>query len=118
MSISTPYTGNEHSANTPYTGADFSLPSQESPNGRILSSGQDVDGEDNTKRAAASAKDVEELDDEGWRFASQDRRIEELGSLGEGAGGAVTKCKLKNGQTLFALKVILIVIQSISSCVY
>ena len=49
--------------------------------------------------------DVEELDDEGWRVASLEKRIEELGSLGEGAGGAVTRCKLKGGKTVFALKV-------------
>ena len=48
---------------------------------------------------------VEELDDEGWRIASMEKRIEELGSLGEGAGGAVTRCMLKDGKTVFALKV-------------
>ena len=51
--------------------------------------------------------DVEDLDDEGWMAASKGGRIEELGTLGEGAGGAVTKCKLKGGKTVFALKVIL-----------
>ncbi|KAL2261909.1 hypothetical protein VTK26DRAFT_3033 [Humicola hyalothermophila] len=50
--------------------------------------------------------DVEDLDDEGWRIVSMEKRIIELGSLGEGAGGAVTKCKLKGGETVFALKVI------------
>lgn len=49
--------------------------------------------------------DVEELDDEGWRIASLEGRIEELGSLGEGAGGAVTRARLKGGKTIFALKV-------------
>lgn len=49
--------------------------------------------------------DVEELDDDGWKVASMEKRIEELGSLGEGAGGAVTKCKLTGGKTIFALKV-------------
>jgi mitogen-activated protein kinase kinase len=34
-----------------------------------------------------------------------EKRIEELGSLGEGAGGAVTRCMLKGGKTVFALKV-------------
>ncbi|POS85191.1 kinase-like protein [Erysiphe pulchra] len=50
--------------------------------------------------------DVEELDDEGWRIASMENRIKELSSLGEGAGGAVTKCILKGGKTIFALKII------------
>lgn len=49
--------------------------------------------------------DVEELDDEGWRIASTEKRIVELGNLGEGAGGAVTKCILQSGKTVFALKV-------------
>lgn len=49
--------------------------------------------------------DVEELDDEGWRIASMEKLIVELDNLGEGAGGAVTKCKLKGGKTMFALKV-------------
>ncbi|KAI9753129.1 MAG: hypothetical protein M4579_005316 [Chaenotheca gracillima] len=50
--------------------------------------------------------DVEDLDDDGWRAASMDGRITELGSLGEGAGGAVTRCLLKGGKTVFALKII------------
>ncbi|KAL2021034.1 hypothetical protein VTK56DRAFT_7689 [Thermocarpiscus australiensis] len=54
----------------------------------------------------ARSVDVEELDEEGWRIVSMEKRIIELGSLGEGAGGAVTKCKLKGGNTVFALKVI------------
>lgn len=49
--------------------------------------------------------DVEDLDDGGWHAASNDGLIKELGSLGEGAGGAVTKCKLAGGKTVFALKV-------------
>ena len=49
--------------------------------------------------------DVEDLDDAGWRAASMDKRIVQLGSLGEGAGGAVTRCMLKGGQVVFALKV-------------
>ncbi|KAK7547063.1 MAP kinase [Phyllosticta citricarpa] len=47
-----------------------------------------------------------DLDDAGWRAASKEELIEELGSLGEGAGGAVTRCKLKGGRTVFALKII------------
>lgn len=49
--------------------------------------------------------DVEDLDDEGWLAASEQKKIVELGSLGEGAGGAVTRCMLKGGKTVFALKV-------------
>ena len=49
--------------------------------------------------------DVEDLDDDGWRAASEAKKIIELGTLGEGAGGAVTKCILKGGKTVFALKV-------------
>ncbi|KAJ9245362.1 mitogen-activated protein kinase [Paecilomyces variotii] len=50
--------------------------------------------------------DVEDLDDEGWLAASEQKKIIELGSLGEGAGGAVTRCMLKGGKTVFALKII------------
>ena len=49
--------------------------------------------------------DVDDLDDEGWLAASEQKKIIELGSLGEGAGGAVTRCRLKEGKTVFALKV-------------
>lgn len=49
--------------------------------------------------------EIEDLDDEGWAAASEQKKIEELGSLGEGAGGAVTRCKLTDGQQVFALKV-------------
>ena len=49
--------------------------------------------------------DVEDLDDEGWLAASEQKKIVELDSLGEGAGGAVTRCMLKDGKTIFALKV-------------
>ncbi|KAF2834688.1 BcMKK1, mitogen-activated protein kinase [Patellaria atrata CBS 101060] len=50
--------------------------------------------------------DVEDLDDAGWRASSKEGKILELGSLGEGAGGAVTRCILKGGKTVFALKII------------
>ena len=49
--------------------------------------------------------DADDLDDAGWRVASRDGKIEEIGSLGEGAGGAVTRCRLKGASTVFALKV-------------
>lgn len=49
--------------------------------------------------------DVDDLDDDGWLAASKAGKIVELGTLGEGAGGAVTRCRLKGGKTVFALKV-------------
>ena len=49
--------------------------------------------------------DAEDLDDLGWKAAKKEGSILELGSLGEGAGGAVTRCVLKGGKTVFALKV-------------
>lgn len=49
--------------------------------------------------------DVQDLDDLGWKAAKREGKIVELGSLGEGAGGAVTRCKLEGGKTVFALKV-------------
>ena len=56
--------------------------------------------------------DVEDLDDEGWMAASKAGKVDEISTLGEGAGGAVTKCRLKGGKTVFALKVC----QYISCC--
>lgn len=50
--------------------------------------------------------DVEDLDDLGWKAAGSKGIIEERGGLGEGAGGAVTKCVLRGGRTIFALKII------------
>lgn len=50
--------------------------------------------------------DVEDLDDEHWNAASDQKRIIEKGPLGEGAGGAVTRCILEGGKTVFALKII------------
>lgn len=49
--------------------------------------------------------DVDDLDDEGWTAASEQKKLIELGSLGEGAGGAVTRCMLQGAKTVFALKV-------------
>ncbi|KPI44681.1 MAP kinase kinase MKK1/SSP32 [Cyphellophora attinorum] len=50
--------------------------------------------------------EVEDLDDDAWAAASEQKKISELGSLGEGAGGAVTRCKLEGTSTIFALKII------------
>lgn len=49
--------------------------------------------------------DVEDLDDEGWRIVSMEKRIVELGSLGEGVGGVVMRCKFKGGNMVFVFKV-------------
>ncbi|KAI9827964.1 MAG: Protein kinase C signaling pathway involved MAPKK protein [Phylliscum demangeonii] len=51
--------------------------------------------------------DVEDLDDAGWRAVSMDQRILQLGSLGEGAGGSVSRCVLRGRTTVFALKIII-----------
>lgn len=66
---------------------------------------QGLEGFDRLSIEKARNADVEDLDDEGWRIASLEKRIVELGNLGEGAGGAVTKAMLKGGKTIFALKV-------------
>lgn len=66
---------------------------------------QGLEAFDKLSLEKARTLDVEDLDDEGWSIASMESRIIELGNLGEGAGGAVTKAKLKGGKTIFALKV-------------
>jgi mitogen-activated protein kinase kinase len=65
-----------------------------------------LEGFDKLSLEKGRTLDVEDLDEDGWRIASMEKRIEELSSLGEGAGGAVTKCILKGGKTVFALKVL------------
>ncbi|KAJ6780296.1 hypothetical protein PWT90_07536 [Aphanocladium album] len=67
---------------------------------------QGLEAFDKLSLEKARTGDVDDLDDEGWRIASMEKRIVEIGGLGEGAGGAVTKCMLKGGKTVFALKVI------------
>lgn len=66
---------------------------------------QGLEAFDKLSLEKARTLDVDELDDEGWRIASLEKRVIELGNLGEGAGGAVTRCKLKGGSVVFALKV-------------
>lgn len=66
---------------------------------------QGLEGFDKLSIEKARNADVEDLDDEGWRISSIEQRIVELGNLGEGAGGAVTKAMLRGGKTIFALKV-------------
>ncbi|KAH8737877.1 kinase-like domain-containing protein [Ilyonectria robusta] len=67
---------------------------------------QGLEAFDKLSLEKARTLDVDELDEEGWRIASMEKRIVEMGNLGEGAGGAVTKAKLKGGSTVFALKII------------
>lgn len=50
--------------------------------------------------------DVEDMTEQMWEAASEQKRIVVQGELGEGAGGAVTKCVLRGGKTVFALKII------------
>ncbi|KAK1809357.1 Protein kinase C signaling pathway involved MAPKK protein [Friedmanniomyces endolithicus] len=71
--------------------------------------GSSLDLEEHLKKLTlekGAPLDAEDLDDLGWKAAKREGTILELGSLGEGAGGAVTRCILKGGKTVFALKVI------------
>lgn len=61
---------------------------------------------DQLSRDKGRPLDVEDLDDACWKAASKNNMIIEISSLGEGAGGAVTRCRLKDGKTEFALKTI------------
>lgn len=51
-------------------------------------------------------KRVEELTPDDWNRLANENQIIELNKLGEGNGGSVSKCKLKNGSQVFALKLI------------
>ncbi|CAH6720584.1 MAP kinase kinase Mkk2p/SSP33 [[Candida] jaroonii] len=51
-------------------------------------------------------KPLEDISSEQWQRLASDKRIIELSKLGEGNGGAVSKCKLDKGNKVFALKLI------------
>lgn len=55
-------------------------------------------------RNASRDLDVEDLDGEGWSTVAANGDIVELGKLGEGNGGSVSRCRLRYGKTVFALK--------------
>lgn len=59
-------------------------------------------------QAKMANKDIDGLDEEIWEHPMLKNQIETVGILGEGAGGAVAKCKLKtnNRGKIFALKTI------------
>lgn len=75
---------------------------------------QQRDGRDSKEDPSSSAvptsqqQDVEELDEEGWKRVSKNGEIVTLSLLGEGAGGSVSKCRLKHGTKIFALKEIIL----------
>ncbi|ODV59249.1 Pkinase-domain-containing protein [Ascoidea rubescens DSM 1968] len=54
------------------------------------------------------SKDLEQLEEQDWKILSKNKEIVELNVLGEGAGGSVSKCKLKHNvhNSVFALKTI------------
>ena len=47
-----------------------------------------------------------ELDEDQWSRYAREGQIVELGRLGEGSSGSVSKCRLRNGTEIFALKTI------------
>ena len=49
---------------------------------------------------------IENLSSEDWKCIAENNQIIELSKLGEGNGGSVTKCRLVNCKTIFALKLI------------
>ena len=61
---------------------------------------------DQLAREKGRPLDVDDLDDHGWKAAAKEKMIVRISSLGEGAGGSVTRCRLRDGNTEFALKVI------------
>lgn len=98
--LQTPHQGSDPISAISQGGSE-SAPSMEREN-----SSQPLPDLDLTAAEKGRPLDVEDLDDASWRAASSRGLIEERGSLGEGAGGAVTKCILKGGKTVFALKII------------
>lgn len=50
--------------------------------------------------------DIEVLTPEDWKVIADTNQIVEINKLGEGNGGSVSKCRLKSGSKIFALKLI------------
>ncbi|EGV60114.1 Pkinase-domain-containing protein [Yamadazyma tenuis ATCC 10573] len=51
-------------------------------------------------------KDLSELMPDDWQILANSDQIVELNKLGEGNGGSVSKCRLRNGNKIFAMKLI------------
>ncbi|KAK6457113.1 kinase-like domain-containing protein [Scheffersomyces xylosifermentans] len=51
-------------------------------------------------------KDIEDLSPEDWKYLANSKKIVEVSKLGEGNGGSVSKCRIKGGTKIFALKLI------------
>ncbi len=59
----------------------------------------------NTQEVRHFMGDVDDLDENEWDIVAKNNDIIELGVLGEGAGGSVSRARLTHGKTIFALKV-------------
>lgn len=54
----------------------------------------------------ARLKNIDDLTPEDWNRLANTQQITELAKLGEGNGGSVSKCQLRSGSPIFALKLI------------
>lgn len=81
--------------------------STESYPSAVISAYDSHGGSPTSIESRIAGKDIDQLDEDVWEHPMLKNQIETLGVLGEGAGGAVAKCKLKNGgNKIFALKTI------------
>lgn len=81
--------------------------STESYPSAVISAYDSQGGRSTSIESRIAGKDIDQLDEDVWEHPMLKNQIETLGVLGEGAGGAVAKCKLKNGgNKIFALKTI------------
>ncbi|GAV54966.1 hypothetical protein ZYGR_0AS02890 [Zygosaccharomyces rouxii] len=91
----------------PYAGQDWSDSGEPYPSA-VISAYDSTGNSPTTLETKIAGKDIDELDEEIWEHPLLKNQIETIGILGEGAGGAVAKCRLKtnsNGK-IFALKTI------------
>ena len=70
-----------------------------------ISTSADGDDEATPPPRDSLSEEIEDLDEEGWRKATREGGIVELGILGEGSSGSVSRCRLRHGTQEFALKV-------------
>jgi len=111
--VSSGHSGSSSEEEAPHPAAkEVSLPSLSPPIFRPKPDIQipDEDSHENNPNGAPAKApaddDIYALDDEGWRRVALASGIEQLLKLGEGASGAVHKCRLRKSGQVFAMKVV------------
>ncbi|SCW03385.1 LAFE_0G09252g1_1 [Lachancea fermentati] len=96
-------------ANLPYSTKEFSSSIDSYPSTVVAaydSAESEIASPGKTLPSPGLIKNVDELEEQMWQSVNLKDEIVTIGVIGEGAGGSVSKCRLKNNSTIFALKTI------------